>query len=228
MIERCPDQETVFQVLRDYGASFGFSHATIGQCVSPNLRNMKYADLGASNFPKEFQQIYISNNYILHDAIVQKALYSMDAFSWADAEAVASTRGKDIFLLGRDFSLNAGFTVPFHMDSYAPGIVSFAADRYGMSPTERSALELICMHGYSRLVDLAENRTAPDRVNLTPREIDVLHHVAGGKQDDEIADALSIGTYSVKRHLSNARRKLGAANRAHSVTIAIRDGYILL
>jgi LuxR family quorum sensing-dependent transcriptional regulator len=59
-------------------------------------------------------------------------------------------------------------------------------------------------------------------VHLTGRERQVLSLLAMGRQLDEIALELGIGSETVRTHLRNASRRLGAANRTHAVAIAIR------
>jgi LuxR family transcriptional regulator, maltose regulon positive regulatory protein len=52
---------------------------------------------------------------------------------------------------------------------------------------------------------------------LTPRELDVLHLVAAGKRNQEIAGELVITIDTVKRHVSHIFDKLGATNRTEAV-----------
>ena len=63
---------------------------------------------------------------------------------------------------------------------------------------------------------------------LTPREIDVLRLIAAGNSNKRIADKLSIGEASVKSHVENVLSKLGANDRTHAVTIALKRGIIEL
>jgi DNA-binding NarL/FixJ family response regulator len=53
--------------------------------------------------------------------------------------------------------------------------------------------------------------------SLTTRELEVLRLVADGLSNKEIAIALSIERHTVKNHLSNAYRKLGATSRTDAV-----------
>lgn len=62
--------------------------------------------------------------------------------------------------------------------------------------------------------------------SLTVRQIDVLRLAADGLTNAQIADHLGIGPESVKTHLHEAFRKLGAHNRAHAVSLARRAEYI--
>ena len=63
---------------------------------------------------------------------------------------------------------------------------------------------------------------------LTPREIDVLRLIAAGNGNKQVADELSIGEASVKSHVANILSKLGANDRTHAVTIALKRGIIEL
>ena len=62
---------------------------------------------------------------------------------------------------------------------------------------------------------------APRAAGLTDREIEVLNLAGHGMTNRQIADRLTLSHHTVARHLSNARDKLGAANRADA---AVRLG----
>jgi DNA-binding NarL/FixJ family response regulator len=61
---------------------------------------------------------------------------------------------------------------------------------------------------------------------LTTREIDVLRLIAGGNTNKLIADQLSITEETVKGYVKNILSKLGASDRTHAVTIALKRGFI--
>jgi len=63
---------------------------------------------------------------------------------------------------------------------------------------------------------------------LTSREIDVLRLIASGNANKVIADQLSIAEETVKSHVTNILSKLGANDRTHAVTIALKRGIIEL
>lgn len=62
--------------------------------------------------------------------------------------------------------------------------------------------------------------------SLSPREGEVLRHVAAGLTNKAIALKLGISEHTVKFHLGSAMSKLGAASRAEAVAVAIRRGLI--
>jgi DNA-binding NarL/FixJ family response regulator len=57
---------------------------------------------------------------------------------------------------------------------------------------------------------------------LTPREGDILRLVIDGKTNKEIGRVLGLNEITVKGHLRNAYKKIGAANRADAVRIALQ------
>ena len=63
---------------------------------------------------------------------------------------------------------------------------------------------------------------------LSPREIDVLRLIAIGKSNKLIANQLSISEATAKTHVANILSKLGADDRTHAVTIAMKRGIINL
>jgi len=63
---------------------------------------------------------------------------------------------------------------------------------------------------------------------LTAREIDVLHQLARGLANKEIADALKISEYTTKDHLKSILAKLRVADRTQAVTAALQRGIIHL
>ena len=63
---------------------------------------------------------------------------------------------------------------------------------------------------------------------LTEREIQVLRLIAAGNANKQIADELSISEATVKSRITNILSKLGANDRAHAVTIALKRGIIEL
>ena len=66
------------------------------------------------------------------------------------------------------------------------------------------------------------------QVTLTPREVEVLTFVAQGLGNKEIGAQLGTAAGTVKMHLQNILGKLGASDRTHAVTLAIRRGIIYL
>ena len=66
------------------------------------------------------------------------------------------------------------------------------------------------------LVAIAESEV------LTPRELNVVRHVAQGLSNNEIAAELRLSVSSIKAHLASVQAKVGARNRVEIVAWAFR------
>jgi DNA-binding NarL/FixJ family response regulator len=61
---------------------------------------------------------------------------------------------------------------------------------------------------------------------LSEREVEILARVAQGNSNKIIASQLGISEATVKYHLQSVLSKLGAKDRTHAVTIAMKRGFI--
>jgi DNA-binding NarL/FixJ family response regulator len=64
--------------------------------------------------------------------------------------------------------------------------------------------------------------------SLTPREVQVLNHLAKGLANKEIADVLNISEHTAKDYLKSILAKLRVADRTEAVTAALQRGIIQL
>lgn len=67
---------------------------------------------------------------------------------------------------------------------------------------------------------------APVLAPLTHREVEILHHVAAGLANKEIAHRLGISERTVKNHLSNIMEKLQVNSRTQAAIYALRAGLV--
>jgi pimeloyl-ACP methyl ester carboxylesterase/DNA-binding CsgD family transcriptional regulator len=69
-------------------------------------------------------------------------------------------------------------------------------------------------------------RVEPPQAALTPREQQVLRHIAEGDANKRIASSLGISIATVERHVTNLYRKLGANGRADATRAAVAMGLV--
>lgn len=132
-----------------------------------------------------------------------------------------------------DMGLISMITVPVHLPKGQVAQVTFggALDEAGVEAvlravkTELVAAGLYFMHAFARVVG---DRPTPEeaRSNLTPREWECLRLTAQGHREAEVAVLLDLRPSTVRFHLRNAERKLGASTRTHAVALAAQLGLL--
>ncbi|MDR7486831.1 MAG: helix-turn-helix transcriptional regulator [Armatimonadota bacterium] len=71
-----------------------------------------------------------------------------------------------------------------------------------------------------QLVELVNPQVIPQDLHLTPRELEMLTHLAEGRSNAEIARLCWISENTVKFHMKNIFRKLGVRDRGQAMMIA--------
>lgn len=81
---------------------------------------------------------------------------------------------------------------------------------------------------YAKIAASMESRDAQAARDsgLTPRESQVLSHVAYGLSNDEIAQSLEISVETVKEHVQNLLRKLAVNDRTQAAVWAVQSGVV--
>ena len=93
--------------------------------------------------------------------------------------------------------------------------------------TERKRLEEELANLREDLESKVERRMEGDNpYKFTFREFTVLHLVAAGKADKEIAIELAISIYTVHRHVSKILAKMDSPSRTEAGTRALREGLL--
>ena len=75
--------------------------------------------------------------------------------------------------------------------------------------------------------ELSREREASSFISpLTPREMEILEHMAQGYLNKQIAELLNVSEQTIKNHITSILRKLNANARTQAVVIAIRRGLV--
>jgi DNA-binding NarL/FixJ family response regulator len=113
-------------------------------------------------------------------------------------------------------ALEAGASAFVSKDSPSDDVVA-AARHASVSPRSFAAADL---------ADAMRRRLSPTGPQLSPREFEVLGLLADGFGVAAIARQLFVSESTAKTHISKIYEKLGAANRAQAISIAMRSGLL--
>ncbi|HEU4657222.1 MAG TPA: response regulator transcription factor [Capillimicrobium sp.] len=75
---------------------------------------------------------------------------------------------------------------------------------------------------------LLSERASARMPRLSPREREVMGHMAEGLTAEGVGEELGVSVETVRTHVRNAIRKLQARNRVHAIALAIERGEIAL
>jgi DNA-binding NarL/FixJ family response regulator len=114
----------------------------------------------------------------------------------------------------------------YHGDAQVLRALRAGARAYILKGYDRELLETIhaVSEGRKRIppeiaAELAEHATDDQ---LSEREIEVLHLIAAGNSNKQIADRLFVAEATIKSRVTNILSKLGASDRAHAVRSLVK------
>lgn len=93
-----------------------------------------------------------------------------------------------------------------------------------LSPVDEAARVARLLEGGAAARPAA--RAGGERPPLTPRETEVLQHVAAGLQNKEIAERLGLSLATVRNHVHNTLEKLGVHSKLEMTSLAFRKGWV--
>ena len=107
--------------------------------------------------------------------------------------------------------------------SFLQGLQSALAGDAALPPKLAASL----VEEFARMLNQPATKSSTEEVpDLTPRERDVLDHLASGATDKEIAIQLSISVHTVKSHVRSILSKLHAVNRRQAARLAAQQGLL--
>jgi DNA-binding NarL/FixJ family response regulator len=119
----------------------------------------------------------------------------------------------------------------FAGDARIKRAMELGASAYVLKTTSSTALvesmrRTLCGHSSIEAQHAREVAQLGTMESLSGREISALHLVAAGLCNREIGKALHVSEETVKTRMKNIFAKLGAQDRTHAVSIAVRRGFI--
>jgi DNA-binding CsgD family transcriptional regulator len=172
-------------------------------------------------------KVYLERRYADIDPSMRHLRRTSEPFKWLDVpyNSEREPRAKELMALVTDFGLSQGFFVPIPSPAGTFGNVWMAGPKPELTTRTKPALHLIALYAFDRVHRLV-GRLPDQRPQLTAREQEVLVWTAAGKSAWEVGEILGIAKRTVDTHAQSALRKLGAANRAQAVAIAVRERLI--
>lgn len=218
------EKRAACRALRDFAEDTGFDFYAYLYLRGPE-------SFAVSNYSREWQELYVENNFIRVDPVVTGAKHGPPIFSWSAEQARRSGR-RDVtrfFAEAERFGIRSGVSVSIPVGFKERMVFTLASGIPESYPDEdidpvTAAVAVAFVH--SRLGGAASDASLAASIRLSPREAECLRWFAEGMPMGEIALTLGISYRSVRSYLEAATRKLEAANTRQAISIAIRLGLI--
>ena len=228
-LNRAATPQGICDALTSFTGRYGLTCMLAGTIPSPKER-MQEHHLLVSAYPAGWMDRYLDQDYARIDPIIHRIKRDPSPFLWPEAapfpDREHSAIVKKMFDEAGDFNLRVGFAVPLITLDGAVAAVSLGGEAVDMPPEAHAMIGMISAFAIARAIDLRNGGKEYRRPKLTTREIECLKWAAEGKSEWEISAILHVSEHTADKHLANAHRKLGAANRAHAVALGIRWGFI--
>ncbi|CAH2900611.1 MAG: hypothetical protein PPHEMADM_4180 [uncultured Paraburkholderia sp.] len=216
---RCETQDAIYAALGNILPFQNFIACRVRPSApSHGLRNI--FNLG---YPKEWLASYNKFGYHRIDPIVTTSTEGL--IRWDQIFQSVTQDQEYLIKKAAEYGLMGGFSVRHH-DGEELRVTSFAGKEISTHPRHTAVIELISP--YLQFAGEGLDAIDCDLINLSDREMDVLHWVAVGKTNWEIACILKISERTVKFHLGNAMTKLNCNTRSQAVAKAFNCGMLRL
>jgi len=183
-------------------------------------------------YKQDWVDHYIRSNYAAVDPVVNTGARSLLPIDWSQFDR-SPRKVTRLFNESREAGVGAqGLTIPVRgAENGVWGLFSITSNDSDAEWKRRrraiiADLVMIANFVHHKAYDLHTRGENIDLNAITRRETEALAWTSEGKSIADIAVLMQISAETVKAHLDSARHKLGALNRVHAVSKAIRHGII--
>ena len=225
-LAKCTSLDALYQRFNEEVLRLGFDFYSMA--IIPLDPKYEQAPIFHGTFPKEYVEGYQALNAHTIDPYMEVLAKRTTPVLHSDMlEQFQRTEiGRKLSILAEETDVRQGFAVPLPSAGMARGVGYWARGENARftETVENQAAYLVflatCFAAAAEDLGFAPKLAEP--VSLTRRERTILSQCADGLSNPEIADHFGISERTVRFHLGNAYRKLGAAGRAQALTRALR------
>lgn len=188
--------------------------------------------LPLGTYPAAWQKRYAAEGFERLDPVVLSAATGFRVLNWKDLDW-SCKRLRDFLAASAAHGVSGqGLSVPVHGPGgeFAIFTANHACDddtwaAFEAANADHLTLLAHAVHGRARALAAGARDDPP---GLSQRETEVIALIARGETRGKAARRLRISEHTLRDHLENARRKLGARNTTHAAAQAVAQGLVRL
>jgi LuxR family quorum sensing-dependent transcriptional regulator len=224
-LQACATVEDVRSYFKNQIVAYGYTASACGAFLP--------ADKGPEphfyflDWPAEWLALYSQRNFVANDYMVAEGRRRIAPFTWLEAKAgrVLTDAEQEIWDATVQWGWSDGLSVPIHGPGGYFGLIAMAGQQQPMPPSLRNRLHMLAFLTHERCRALAKFPVVEDpKAALSSRELECMRWVGAGKTDWEIGTIMSLSPTTVKSHVDQARKKLGARTRPQAVARLVFSG----
>ncbi len=229
-IQSADDAEDIYQRFLKIATAHGYDRMTYTLMTDFHSLNLKRQHGLLTNYPEEWMQHYIQNDYMTLDPVILGALQSPAPFFWSDLKKrlVLPTASWRILEEGAEAGVGNGMCISFPGRAGELSGVGLARSDNGKREDRdyglMADLGLISAFFHEKLVGFLSSKVID---NITVKERDILNWAAEGKTDAEIAIIMNLSVNTVRWYWKRLFDKLEVRGRVNCLTKAIMMGVIV-
>jgi DNA-binding CsgD family transcriptional regulator len=221
----CEQEEQLKALINGMQSLLPFDSAVCSLVKTENGELADQCDVVNISYPAEWLELYFDNDFHLIDPILIENFTNFGVQYWSDTYKKHGNP-KEFIALAEDFELKGGYSCGLMDHTQREGSLFSLAGEASDHPRNRAILDILVPHLHHALSHVARGTRVQPATSISAREQEVLKWISEGKSSWEIAMILVISERTVKFHTAAILNKLGAANRAHAVAIALSSGMI--
>jgi DNA-binding CsgD family transcriptional regulator len=184
------------------------------------------------DFSDEFLKRYVNDRCHENSAVIRNIFETWQPQNWRTAwSRLRDVHGERSMRLAKAYGYMDGWThANYHLNNATVSVITFAGKKADNDQRTMAILKYVVPHLAESFSSIFNSNLAKvrerNRFRMTPRELEILKWLEGGKSTWDISVILSRSERVVKWHVNNLMHKLCAQNRTQAVAIGLRLGLL--
>lgn len=228
-IQGADNAEEVYQRFLKIITAYGYDRMTYTLLTDSHSLNLKRQHGLVTNYPAEWMDYYIKNNYMAIDPVVIAAQQASAPFFWEDLKSRTDLPDGSLRILDEaaEVGVRDGICASFAgRGGELTGVGLARSQGTGQADKDYALMAdlfLLSAFFHEKLIGFLSSKAIPP---ITAKERDILSWAAEGKTDEEIALLLRLSVHTVRWHWKNIFEKLGVRGRVNCITKSLLMGII--
>ena len=180
-----------------------------------------------SNYPDSWVETWQAENFAESDPVIRYCQTPGTLLLWNDPRVPESN---PVLVAAKEYDIRSGFSYSKMVKNRAVGILSMASgksfEKIDLTHEKHLKLQYLTELSLEALLRVNDISMSVMKMELSPRESEILKWTAEGKTSSEISLILGISVNTVNFHQKKIQKRLNASNKTQVVSYAAATGLL--